>query len=111
MVAGISEIRDGICHGSRTGSNSETAHAAFEGSYSIFEDTLCGVGQTAVDVAGIFEMETVGGMLCVMEDVRGGLVDWYRTGIGCGICLFLAYMKLKSLKMKFFLVAHNLFPF
>ena len=111
VVTGISEVRDGVGHGSGAGSNGEASYSSFESGHTVFEDTLCSVGQTAVDVAGILEVEAVGSVLSVVEHIRGRLVDGYRTGIGCGVCLFLAYMKLEGLEMKFFLVAHNLFPF
>ena len=53
------------------------------------EHILRGVGQAAVDVAGVGQAEAGGGVLRVMEHIGSGLVDRNRTGIGSGIGLLL----------------------
>lgn len=79
MITSISEVCDSVGHCCCTGSNGEATYSTLEGCDTILEDTLCGVGQTTVDVSGILKVETVGGMLCVMEDVGCRLVDRHRT--------------------------------
>ncbi len=106
MVTLAGESRDGVGEGCCARSDGETCDTAFESGDALFKDILSGVGETAVDVACILQVETVGCVLCVMENVGGGLVNRNRAGIGCGVCLFLANMELKSFEVELVLSSH-----
>ena len=106
VVTLAGESRDGVGKGCCARCNGEACDTAFESGDTLFKDILCGVGEAAVNVAGILQVETVGSMLCAMEHVRGGLVDRNRTGIGCGVCGFLANVELKSFKVELVLCSH-----
>ena len=107
VVAGLSQCLDGVGDGSCTGSSSQSSHAAFQSGNALLEHILGGVGQTAIDVAGVGQTKAVSGVLAVAEDIGSGLVDRHSTGIGSGIGLLLANVKLQSLK---FIVRHSIFP-
>ena len=53
MAAVLGQGLDGVADSGSTGSNSQARHAAFQGSDALFQHILGGVGQTAVNVAGI----------------------------------------------------------
>jgi hypothetical protein len=84
----------------------EASDTAFEGSNALFKNVLRRVGETAVDVAGVLQVEAVRGVLSAVENVRGGLVNRNRAGIGCGVCLFLANVELKRFEVEFVLSCH-----
>ena len=100
MIAGLGERLDGVGDGGGAGGDSETGHATLERGDAVLEDALRGVGQAAVDVAGIGEAEAVGGVLGVTEDVARGLVDGHGTGVGGGIGRLLADVELKGLEVE-----------
>ena len=102
MVAGLCDVLQGIGDGGSTAGHSQSGHSALEGSHTLFEHALRGVGETSVDVSGIAQTEAVGSMLGVAEDVAGGLIDGHGTGIGGRIGLLLAYMQLQGLEVKSF---------
>ena len=94
MVAILYDVLQGIGNGSSTRGYGKTCNTTFEGCDTILKHTLGGVRQTTVDITGITQSETVGGVLRVVEHIAGGLVDGHGTCVGCGVCLFLAYVKL-----------------
>ena len=97
---------DGIDNGCSAGGHGQAGGAALQGCNALLENILGGVGQAAIDVAGIRQAEPVGGVLTVVEDVRGGGVNGYCPGIAGRVCLLLTDVQLKGLKM---VVAHNYF--
>ena len=99
MVSRAGNVKDGVGDGGRAGSDGQGSHASFQGGDPLLQDVLRGVRQAAVDIAGIGESETRGGMLGVVEDVRGGLVDGDRAGVGDGVGGFLADMELQGLEL------------
>ena len=108
VVAGLGQSLDGVCNGRGTGGQGQSRHAALQSRDALFQHILGGVGQAAVDVAGVRQAEPgrrVGG---VAEDVGSGLVNGDRTGIGGGVSLFLADVELQSLK---FIVTHGKYLF
>ena len=111
VVSGLQDVLQRIGDGSGAAGNGQTGHTAFEGGHAVFEDALRGVGQTAVDVAGVTQSEAVGGVLRVAEHVAGGLIDGHRTGVGGQIVIGLPHMELKSLESVVVLCAHSLSPF
>ena len=106
MVTLAGESRDGIGKGCCTGCDCEGRDTAFEGGNAFFKDILRRVGETAINIACIFQMEAVRGVLSAVENVRGGLVNRNRAGIGCGVCLFLANVELKSFEVELVLSCH-----
>ncbi len=91
----------GDCGGS--GGDGESRASALEGGNSLLKNVLSGVREPAVNIPCVGKTEAVGGVLAVMENVRGGLVNGNGAGIGRGIGLFLADVKLKGLE---FILAH-----
>ena len=108
MGARQQDILQGQRDGSGTRSHGQSSHTALEGSHPILEHTLCGVGESAVDVTGIAQAKTVGSVLRVAEHIGCGLVDRHRTGIGYGVGLLLSYMKLEGLET-ILVLTHNIF--
>ena len=106
MAAVLGQRLDGVVDGSCTGGNGQGGNAALESGNALFKDIFGGVGQAAVDVAGIAQAETVSGVLGVVENVGSGLVDRHGAGIGDRVSLLLADVQLKGLKMQFTL-AHD----
>ena len=106
VVTLAGESGDGIGKGCRTGCDCEGRDTAFEGGYAFFKDILRRVGETAINIAGIFQMEAVRGMLSAVENVRGGLVNRNRAGIGGGVGLFLANVELKRFEVELVLSRH-----
>ena len=104
LAEGFERVGDGGC----AGGHSQGGDAALERGDALFQHVLRGVGQSAVDVAGVGEAEAGGGVGAVMDDVGGGGVDRHRTGVGGGIGRFLPDMQLEGLK---FIYRHNKFPF
>ena len=96
---------DGVGDGSGTGSGRQSRHAAFQGCDALLKNVLGGVGQAAIDVAGVCQAKTGLGVVAVMEYIRSGLINRYGSGVGSGIRLLLANMQLQSLKCVF--LAHN----
>ncbi len=80
--------------GRRARCNRQGCAAAFECRKSLLQDFLGGVGETPVDVAGVGQAEAVRRVLTVSEDIGCGLVDRDRTGVRCGIRLFLSDVQL-----------------
>ena len=99
VVACVGDIGDGVRHCGGSRSHGQRAHSALERSHTLFEDGLRRVGEPPVDISGVLQCKAVGGVLRVVENIRGGLVDWNGARIGCRVCLFLPYMKLKCLEV------------
>ena len=104
VVTGLCQRLDGVGDGGSAGSGGQSSHAALQSSDALLEHILRGIGQAAVDVARIGQTETVSGVLAVAEHIGSGLVDGHGAGIGCGIGLLLANVKLQGLK---FIVRHS----
>ena len=106
VAAVLGQGLDGVVDGGSTGSHSQGSHAALKGCDALLEHILGGVGQTAVNVASVLQVEAVSGVLGVMEHVGSGLVNRHGAGIGDGVSLLLANVQLQGLKMVFTL-AHD----
>ena len=94
VLARVGKGQDGIGDCCRAGSNSQASHAAFQRGHSVLQDSLGGVGQTPVDIAGVPQIKTVSRVLGAVENIGSCLVDRHRPGICRGVCLFLSYVKL-----------------
>ena len=73
---------------------------------ALFKDVLCRIHQTSVDVPRILERKAVGGVLRIVEDIRGRLIDRHRTRIRDGIGFLLPDAHLQGLKT-IFLLTHG----
>ena len=92
MAAVLGQGQDGICNGRRAGSQGQSRHTAFQGRQSLLQHVLGGIGQAAVDIPGIRQIEAgrrVGG---IPEDIGSGLVDGHRPGIRGRVGLLLSYV-------------------
>ena len=107
VVTGLCQCFDGVGDGSGTGGGCQSSHAALQSSDALLEHVLRGVGQAAIDVAGICQTKAVCCVLAVAEHIGSGLIDGHCAGIGCGIGLLLANVKLQGLK---FIVRHSILP-
>ena len=107
VVSLLGERFDRICNCRRAGGNRERRYAALERRNALFKDVLRGVGESAIDVAGVAQRETVCRVLGIVEDVRSGGVNRNGAGIGGGVRLFLTDVKLQGFKM---IVGHNNSP-
>ena len=107
VIALLREGFDRIGDCRRTGGNRQTRDAAFKRGNALFKDVLRGVGESAIDVAGVAQRETVCRVLGIVEDVRSGGVNRNGAGIGGGVRLFLTDVKLQGFKM---IVGHNNSP-
>ena len=102
----LGEGFNGVGDRSRAGRERQRRDAAFEGGDTLLEHILRGVGEAAVDVAGVSQAEAGCRVFAVAEDIGGGLIDRHCAGIGCGIGGFLAYMELKRFE---FIVRHGMY--
>ena len=78
-----------------------TVRAAFKRGNALFKDVLRGVGESAIDVAGVAQAESVGCVLRISEHVRRGLVDWHGACVCCRIRLLLTNVELERLEVIF----------
>ena len=85
FVTSTGEVDDGVGDSRSAAGCSQTGCAAFEGCDTFFQDVLRRVGQTAVDVASVFQSEAVFGLLCIFKDIRCGLVNRNGAGTRCRI--------------------------
>ena len=108
VLACMDQCLHGVGNGCCTAGRGQGSYAAFQGCNAFFKNIFGGVGQPAVNVTRIFQGKTVSRMLGVPEYIRCSLVNRHRPGIRSGICLFLAYMQLESLKMVLLLFTHCL---
>ena len=90
-VAAVSrQSLDRVGHCRRAGSQGQRRAATFQCRQPFFQHVLGGIGQASVNVAGVFQAETVRRVLTVMEYIGSSLVNGNCPGIGCRICLFLS---------------------
>ena len=63
VVASLNDVLKSVGHGGGTRSNGQTCYTSLKGCNAVFKHTLCRVGQTTVDVAGVAQAEAVGSVL------------------------------------------------
>ena len=98
VIAGLGDVAHRVFDRGCAGCDGQACGAAFEGCDAVFEHTLGGVGQAAVDVARVRQSEAGLGVVEVVEDVGGGLVDRHRAGVGGRVGLLLADVQLQGFK-------------
>lgn len=99
MIALRHQPEYGIGHGSGAGRQRQNGHAAFESGHALLEHILGGIGEPAVDVALLLEIETGRSLGRAAENIGCGLVHRYRAGIGGRIGMLLPHMELHRLEM------------
>ena len=90
VVAGARDVQHRVGHGRLAGRGDDGADAALEVGEALLEHAPRRVHDPRVDVARDGEREEVGGVLRVVEDVRGRLVDRDRAGVGGRVRLLAA---------------------
>ena len=73
---------DGEMHRRHAARGADRADAAFQRGEPLLEHRRRRVGDARIDVAGAFEVEQRGGVIGVLEHVRGGLVDRHGARAG-----------------------------
>ena len=63
MIAYLQDVLQGIGNSRCSRSDSQSGHTTLQGCHTILEHTLCGVGQSTVDITRIAQTKTVGSML------------------------------------------------
>ena len=82
MVARSHQWKQGDHLGGVAGGGAGGAAAAFEGGDAFLQHRHRGVGQAAVDIAEGLQIEQRGGVVGVLENISGGLVNRRRAGAG-----------------------------
>ena len=108
MPAVLRQRLNGVGDGSGAGRNRQCRHAAFQCGDALFKDILGGVGQATVDVAPCLQSKAIGSVLRVGENIGSGLVNGNSAGVGGGVGLLLADMKLQGFKMQFAVTHDNI---
>ncbi len=94
--------------GSRSpGGHSQRCDTSLKRSHARLKHILRRIGQSAVDVSGVTERKAVGCMPAVIKHIRCGLIDGHSPCAGDRVGLFLAYMKLQSLKVEIVVCIHK----
>ena len=106
VVAGGGDVLHGDGDGGGTGRHAQGTHAALECGNAFLEGADRGVGQAAVDVAGLGQAETAGGGGGILEHIGRGQVDRHGAGIGCRIGLLLAGVHLQGFECVLLLLRH-----
>ncbi len=82
VVARLGDVEDGEGRGGLPGRHEQRPDAALQRGDALLDGILRRVHDPRVDVAELLEGKEVRGVLGVLEDIRGGLVD--RQGAGTG---------------------------
>ena len=73
MVTGVCQVGDGVSYSCCTRGNGQAAYTAFQCGNAILKNSLSSVGQTAIDVSCILQVETITG---VLASVAGSACSW-----------------------------------
>ena len=85
FVTGTGKVNNGVSNGRCAAGRSQASCAAFQGCNTFFQDVLRRVGQTAVDVASVFQSEAVFSLLGIFENIRCRLINRNGAGTRCRI--------------------------
>ena len=80
VIAGIEQRRDGEMHRRHAACGADRADAVFERRQPLLEHGRRRIGDARIDVAGALEVEQAGGVIGVVEHIRGCLIDRHRAG-------------------------------
>ncbi len=97
MVAGVQQRRDRQMQRRHAARRADRADAAFQRGKPLLEHRRGRVGNARIDVPGAFQIEQRRGVLGILKDVRGGLIDRNRAGARHGIRM-LAGMQAQGFK-------------
>ena len=110
MLARSGQVEQGATDRRRAAGRGQSRNAAFQGGHALLESLLGGVGQAAVDVAGLAQIEAGLGVVTVVEHIGRGLIDGHGPGAAGRIGLFLTGMYLQGFKVQGTGGAHGLAP-
>ena len=85
LVARAGQGLDGERLGGLAGCDGEPGHATLQRSDPLLQHVGGGIHQAGVDVAELLEAEEARGVVRIVEDVRGGLVDGHGARVGRGV--------------------------
>ena len=108
VIACLCQSLNGVGDGCRAGGGGQRRDTALQSCDALLQHILGGVGQTAIDVAGIRQTEPCGGVGGVAEYIGSGLVNGNSTGVGGRVGLLLTDMELQGFK---FIVRHSSYLF
>ena len=85
MIPRFHQRQDGrhLCRHSRC--RGDRRATAFQGRHAFLEHGRRGVHQARIDVTEGLQIEQAGGVIGIVEDVGGRLVDGHRPGAGRGV--------------------------
>ena len=107
VVPALGQGLDGVGDRRRAGGHGQGPRAALQGRQALLQRLLGGVGEPAVDVALLRQVEPGGGVGGAVKHVGRGLVDGHRPCAGGGVRPLLSHVELKGLE---FVVAHGFLP-
>ena len=110
MLTRSDQIEQGATDRRRAAGRGQSRNAAFQGGHAFFESLLGGVGQAAVDVAGLAQIKAGLGVVTVAEHIGRGLIDGHGPGAAGRISLFLTGVNLQGFKVQGTGGAHGLAP-
>jgi hypothetical protein len=98
VLAGAGEVEEGVGDGGGPRGDRQGRDAALEGCHALFQHLLGRVGETAVDVPGVGQVETARRLRRILEHEGCGLVNRHRPRPGRRIRLLLPDMHLFGFK-------------
>ena len=107
VVAGLCQCLDRVGDRCRAGGKCQCGDAALQCRDALLKDTLRGVCQSAVDIAGVSQSEAGCRVCGILENIRCGRVDRDGSCVRSGIGLFLSDVQLECFKLIF---AHGDLP-
>ena len=110
MISCLCDILDCVSDRCGTRCGCQCSDTALQCCNSLLEDIRGRIHQSGVNVARLSQSEASCRLCGILEYIRGGCIDRYSSGVCCRICIFLSYVKLKSLKLV--ILAHGMYlPF
>ena len=85
VVAGVEQRRDRQMQRRHAARGADGADAAFQRGQPLFQHRRGRIRNPCIDVAGAFEIEQRRGVIGILKDVRGGLIDRHRARAGDGV--------------------------
>ena len=106
MIAGIQQGGDGKMHRRHAACGADRADAVFQRRQPLFQHRRRRIGDARVNVTRAFQVEQAGGVIRIVEHVRGGLINWHRARAGDRIGM-LARMQAQRLEGRRFRSGHT----
>ena len=104
VISCVSQVLQRVGNSCGTRCHSQSCNTAFQSCQSLFENVLCGVCQSAVDVTCVCQSESCCRMIGIAEHVRCCLIDRNCSCVRCRIRRFLSDMQLLRFKCPVFCI-------